>query len=119
MKELLLQRLAMIPGPGLKLNIAREYLQAYALRSLHESGAFTSLSFVGGTALRFLFQLPRFSEDLDFSLEDTSGYQPELWLSKLKQDLHYAGFDTSITWNDRKTVHTVWVKTRKLLSGGP
>lgn len=27
------------------------------------------LAFQGGTALRFLFDLPRFSEDLDFALE--------------------------------------------------
>jgi hypothetical protein len=34
------------------LNVLREYLQALVLRSLHESEAFTSLTFVGGTALR-------------------------------------------------------------------
>ena len=47
-------------------NILREYVQASALRSLHEARAFERLSFVGGTALRFLFDLPRYSEDLDF-----------------------------------------------------
>jgi len=39
--------------------LVREYLQ--------EQGTFRSMAFLGGTALRFLFQLPRFSEDLDFS----------------------------------------------------
>ncbi len=42
------------------LNLLREYLQAYVLRSLYESEAFNSLAFVGGTALRFLHNLPRF-----------------------------------------------------------
>jgi len=115
MKDLLLDLLATEADPGQKLNLAREYLQAWALRSLHESEAFRCLSLVGGTALRFLFQLPRFSEDLDFSLEEVSGYQPERWLSKLKQDYKLAGFDTSISWNDKKTVQTAWVKTRGLL----
>jgi predicted nucleotidyltransferase component of viral defense system len=48
--------------------IVREYLQARLLESLVESGAFEHWAFVGGTALRFLYSMPRFSEDLDFSL---------------------------------------------------
>jgi hypothetical protein len=32
-----------------------------------------SLAFHGGTALRFLFAIPRFSEDLEFSLEGKRG----------------------------------------------
>ena len=42
------------PDPGRKLNLLREYVQAFVLRSLSESEAFSQLSFVGGTALRFL-----------------------------------------------------------------
>jgi len=52
------------PRPHL---LAREYLQAKILRGLHDAGAFGSIAFVGGTALRFLYGIPRFSEDLDFS----------------------------------------------------
>ena len=48
--------------------LVREYLQARILESLQDAGAFASWCFLGGTALRFLYQLPRFSEDLDFSL---------------------------------------------------
>ncbi len=43
------------------------------------------LAFVGGTALRFAHALPRFSEDLDFSLERQEGYEPrsaEEWARK-------------------------------------
>lgn len=50
-------------------NLAREYLQARILLALQETGAFVPLAFQGGTALRFLYDLPRFSEDLDFALE--------------------------------------------------
>ena len=35
-----------------------------------ENGAFVNWAFVGGTALRFLYLMPRFSEDLDFSLAE-------------------------------------------------
>ncbi len=98
-----------------RLNVLREYLQASTLRSLHESQSFKSISFVGGTALRFLHELPRFSEDLDFSLEATANYQPELWLQKIKRDLEFQGFTIEVTWNDRKTVHVAWIKLSGIL----
>ncbi len=101
--------------PARRLNVLREYLQACILRSLHESEAFVSLSFVGGTALRFLYRLPRFSEDLDFSLENSLGYTPKTWLKKIKTDLTLQGFSPTITWNDRKTVQVAWVKLPDVL----
>jgi predicted nucleotidyltransferase component of viral defense system len=46
--------------------VVREYLQARILQILQESGAFLNWALLGGTALRFLHGLPRYSEDLDF-----------------------------------------------------
>jgi predicted nucleotidyltransferase component of viral defense system len=105
-----------ISDPARQMNLLREFVQACVLRSLHESEAFLCLSFVGGTSLRFLFELPRFSEDLDFSLESRDGYEPIAWMAKLKRDLSLSGFTLSLTWNDRKTVHTAWVRVAGLLS---
>ena len=99
---------------GQALNTLREYLQALVLRSFYESEAFRNLAFVGGTALRFLHGLPRFSEDLDFSLVSPAGYAGQAWMAKVKRDLALAGFMPEVTWNDRKTVHTGWVRL-----GGP
>jgi hypothetical protein len=93
----------------------REYLQALVLRSFHESEAFRSLAFVGGTALRFLHGLPRFSEDLDFSLVSPDGYAGQAWMTRVKRDLALAGFNPEVTWNERRTVHTGWVRLRGLL----
>ncbi|MBI4607074.1 MAG: nucleotidyl transferase AbiEii/AbiGii toxin family protein [Planctomycetes bacterium] len=104
-----------IPDPARRLHVLREYLQELVLRSLHESEAFTCLSFVGGTAARLLFGLPRFSEDLDFSLESSAGYEPVRWVEKVKRDLGLAGFDAAVSWNDRKTVHVAWVKIGGIL----
>ena len=59
---------------GQALNALREYLQSLVLRSFYESEAFRCVAFVGGTALRFLHGLPRFSEDLDFSVVSPDGY---------------------------------------------
>lgn len=112
------QALALVRGvadPGEALNRLREYLQAFVLRSFHESEAFRPLAFVGGTALRFLHGLPRFSEDLHFSLVSAAGYAGEVWMAKVKRDLTLAGFQPEVTWNDRKTVQTGWVRVAGIL----
>ena len=100
---------------GQALNTLREYLQALVLRSFYESEAFRCLAFVGGTALRFLHGVPRFSEDLEFSLVSPEGYAGKEWMAKVKRDLALAGFTPEVTWNDRKTVHTGWVRLCGLL----
>lgn len=68
MKEFLKQLVEKAGNPVLAGNRVREYLQARILERLQDGGAFVSWVFHGGTALRFLYDLPRFSEDLDFSL---------------------------------------------------
>ena len=115
MKE---QALALVRGvtdQGQALNLLREYLQALVLRSLHECEAFRPLAFVGGTALRILHGLPRFSEDLDFSMVSAEGYAGREWMAKVKRDLTLAGFRPEVTWNDRKTVHMGWVRVAGIL----
>lgn len=69
MKEQLLDIVRRAENAVSARNLAREYLQARILSALQEAGAMVPLAFQGGTALRFLFGLPRFSEDLDFALE--------------------------------------------------
>ena len=112
------QALALVRGmsdTGQAINRLREYLQAFVLRSFHESEAFGPLAFLGGTALRFLHGLPRYSEDLDFSLVSQQGYNPLSWMAKLKRDLLLSGFTPEMTWNDRKTVHVGWINVSGLL----
>lgn len=115
MKAECLELAAKESDPGRRLNALREYAQSMTLFSLHQSEAFSSISFVGGTALRFLFALPRYSENLDFSLESANAYEPAKWLRKLKRDLEFIGFTPEITWNDKRTVHTGWIKFPGLL----
>ena len=105
--------------PAAALNILREYLQAHVLRSLHECEAFSTLAFVGDTALRFLHNLPRFSEDLDFSLLPNASPNAAVdgrgWLAKVKRDLEFSGFNTEVTWNAKHTVHNSWIRIAGLL----
>lgn len=61
MKEYIRERLANETDIIRRRNGVREYLQARFLQLLQEQGAFREWAFHGGTALRFLFGLPRSS----------------------------------------------------------
>ena len=50
------------------MNALREILQEVALLGLWRGKFFLKAAFYGGTALRILHGLDRFSEDMDFSL---------------------------------------------------
>lgn len=50
------------------MKLLREALQSLALLGLWRTNFFDNAAFYGGTALRILYNLDRFSEDLDFSL---------------------------------------------------
>lgn len=50
-----------------ELNIHREYFQHLFLSYFYQQEQVSSIFFKGGTALRLLYNSPRFSEDLDFS----------------------------------------------------
>ena len=56
-------------------NIVREYIQHLFLSLLYKLPESENLLFKGGTALRFIYGSPRFSEDLDFTGENIYRYQ--------------------------------------------
>ena len=72
MKEQIKQIIADTSDKLQAKSLVREYLQARILQFLQESGSFRSWIFHGGTALRFLYKIPRYSEDLDFALRQRS-----------------------------------------------
>ena len=51
-----------------ELNALHEVMQQVTLAGLYRGGFFTKAAFYGGTCLRIFHKLPRFSEDMDFSL---------------------------------------------------
>jgi len=57
---------------GVFPNVVREYFQHVFLAELQKLPEAEKLLFKGGTALRIIYNSPRFSEDLDFSLFDVS-----------------------------------------------
>jgi len=66
----------------------KEILQEVALYALWRSGFFEIAAFQGGTSLRILYGLPRFSEDLDFILLNRLLKYP-----MRKRNLSLHGFD--------------------------
>jgi predicted nucleotidyltransferase component of viral defense system len=50
--------------------VIREEVEVFFLKALFESSISERIIFKGGTALRLLYDSPRFSEDLDFSVTD-------------------------------------------------
>jgi len=99
-----------------KHNLTREYLQALILQSLQKSGAMTSLAFHGGTALRFLYSLPRYSEGLDFALKINKGrYDFRAYLNAVQKDLETQGYRIVMKVSDQKTVHSAYVRFPGLL----
>lgn len=50
-----------------ELNVRREYFQHLFLSYFYQQPKAADIPFKGGTALRLLYQSPRFSEDLDFN----------------------------------------------------
>jgi hypothetical protein len=84
-------------------NRVREYLQARILESLQNEGAMIPLAFQGGTALRFLYAIPRYSEDLDFALERAgAGYNFRGYLRAIQDQFAKEGYQVEIKLSDQK-----------------
>ncbi|MBU1570927.1 MAG: nucleotidyl transferase AbiEii/AbiGii toxin family protein [Proteobacteria bacterium] len=69
-----------------------EYLQYELLDSLFKNSTAATLSFIGGTAIRILYNSHRFSEDLDFDNFGLSFAQFEELLRTACRDMEYKGF---------------------------
>jgi len=75
----------------------REILQEIALLGLWRSKFFEKAAFYGGTALRTLYGLDRFSEDLDFSLlEPMPDFELKRYSDALEKELVAFGFEVSV-----------------------
>lgn len=92
-----------LPGA---LRALREVMQEIALLGLWRSKFFENAAFYGGTALRVLYGLDRFSEDLDFSLlKPRKDFALADYAAALKRELASFGFAVEIEGR-RKAVGT-------------
>jgi predicted nucleotidyltransferase component of viral defense system len=82
----------------------REVMQEIALLGLWRGKFFEKAAFYGGTALRVLYGLDRFSEDLDFSLlEKSEGFDLSDYGESLKRELASFGFAVEIESRKKQT----------------
>lgn len=89
-------------------NLLKEVIQYYVLNFISGSKWNENLVFKGGTALRFCFDLPRLSEDLDFDVENYNDFDIDKFSKDLSnyltKDLRYFKFSCKIT-NSKRTLY--------------
>lgn len=84
-----------------KRAVIREYIQTLILNIIYRQKTAPSFLFMGGTALRFGYGLPRFSEDLDFNAKNLSEKQFEEVLNQIKIELNREGFEVQIGYQKK------------------
>lgn len=116
MKDFLLELVSKVSDKQAKINVMREYLQLYALRAMYEKKYDLNLGFVGGTALRLAYGLPRFSEDLDFSLlVKKENYLFTDILNAIKQSFTDAAYTIVVRYSEERVVHSAFLKFPELM----
>lgn len=102
--ESLLEHAKLREMPLTKLRgILREYLQILMLKEIYKRMEGKKLFFTGGTSLRLVYNLKRFSEDLDFDTNSLSKKDFEELLTRVQKELERIGFTSNISfdfWNN-------------------
>lgn len=115
MKDYIKQLIGSVPDNLKARKLVREYCQARMLLFLQESGAFRSWIFHGGTALRFLYNIPRYSEDLDFAQEKDAGpLDFDRIIGSLTKAFRDEGYEIDVSRGGRPPVQAAFVKFRGL-----
>jgi len=87
-------------------NLLKEALQTYTLNFIYTSKWGQNFLFKGGTCLRYCFELPRLSEDLDFDLKNYNNLDQTSFLTDLenyfKKTQQISKFSYRIAGNDRQ-----------------
>ncbi len=93
-----------------KTNHVREFLQILALKILSDKGYFKNIAFLGGTALRIIHDLRRFSNGLDFSLVNKKGFNFENVVIDLEKEIKLFGLNVEVKPKVEKVVQSALVK---------
>jgi len=86
----------------------REILQEIALLGLWRSKFYEKAAFYGGTALRILYGMDRYSEDLDFSLvEPMADFDLSRYSDALQKEIRSFGFEVRVTKREKTAATAV------------
>ena len=103
------------------VNALREILQDLALLGLWRSKFFEHAAFYGGTALRLLHGLDRYSEDLDFSLlEPDASFSLGAYGDALQREIGSFGFQVEFKGRQKKSasaIDSAFLKVRNVDAG--
>ena len=84
-------------------NSSHEVMQQIVLGGLYRGGFFDHAAFYGGTCLRIFHGLPRFSEDLDFSLvTKRDDIHLETFFPAIVDEFKLSGLSVTITKKEKK-----------------
>lgn len=97
-----------------KRHVLREYLQYRILASIFNSPLANKLSFLGGTALRIIYDNNRFSEDLDFDHFNLSETDFQNITAQVKHDLELDGYEIEMR-HVAKGAYRYYLKIPKIL----
>jgi predicted nucleotidyltransferase component of viral defense system len=97
-----------------KRNILREYLQYKILDIIFNSEYAQNIAFLGGTALRIVYNNTRFSEDLDFDNFGLDESQFSHLADEVKKGLELQGYKVEIK-NVFKGAYRSYIKIPKIL----
>ena len=95
-------------------NVLQELMQHFVLAALSRAGLFSEAAFHGGTCLRILFGMNRFSEDLDFLLrQPTPDFAWAPYLEKTRRDCEEEGivFEAQDRSDAGRAVRKAFLKT--------
>lgn len=96
LKAMLLQRFNPVSKEDY-VNTVKRLIQEFALVGLWRAKFFESCAFYGGTALRICYGLPRFSEDLDFTLlKRNDNFDLTSYFNAVMEELQSAGLQAEI-----------------------
>jgi predicted nucleotidyltransferase component of viral defense system len=95
-------------------NVLQELMQLYVLSSLSRAGLFAEALFHGGTCLRIVYGMDRFSEDLDFLLKQPDpNFRWQGYLESVRKDCAQEGipFEVQDKTQAGTTVQKAFLKT--------
>lgn len=100
-------------------NALKEIIQEIVLLGLWRSRFYEKAVFYGGSALRILHKLDRFSEDLDFSLiQPEKAFNFKKYLDAIKSELELWGFEVHAEEIDKKnksSIDSAFIKAKTLI----
>lgn len=103
--------------PRNKRRLIAEYLQTIILEIIASSSFNENIIFMGGTCLRFVYKIQRFSEDLDFDLNNTkTKFDFNKFCAHLSKELKLQGFNIYIKKSENKVLFRATVRFSEILS---